>query len=105
MIAKQCQNFAERPVAAARNTRLDSPLKFMPLTRQHADVGKVFRFAGMMAGQVAGTEEFDVYGVTHLGDLLALADLQRSQPQFVMPTQQHRIKGSPFWQVTQLQKS
>jgi hypothetical protein len=103
--AKQCQNFRERQVAATGNARLNSPFEFMSLTRQHADVGEILRFTSAVASQVAGPERFGVYRVAHSGDLFALADFQRPQPQLVVPARQHRIEGSPFRQISELQDS
>ena len=105
MSAKQCQNFGERQVAAAGDARLDGLFQFMPLAWQDADVCEVFGFAGAVAGHFASAERFGVYSVAHLGDLLALADFQRAEPQFIVPARQHRIEGGPFWQISNLQDS
>ena len=105
MSAKQCQNFTERLIAAAGDARLNGPFQVMSLARQYADVGQVLGFASAVAGQVAGAKKFGVYGVAQLRDLFSLANLERPQPQFVMPTRQHRIEGGPFWQISELQDS
>jgi len=101
--AKHCQNFRERQVTAARNARLDGPLKVMPLTRRDADVCQVFGFAIAVAVLIAGAKQFGARGVAHSGDLFALADFERPEPQLVVPARQRGIEGGPFWQIAQLQ--
>ena len=105
MIAKQCQNFSQRKIAAASDARLNGSFEFVPLARQDADVGEILGFTSAVAGQVACGEQFSAYRVAHLGALLALADLQRPEPQLIMPARQHGIEGGPFWQIAQLQNS